>query len=220
MPRHDRAEKVVVVCQNANGAPDAYKCTVGVTEEQYCEGDHYVLAIRNAHSDGYEGDMIAFDATDDAARSLVGALKWLTGTYKVMNEPYSAVEVYAGRDKDNCVTGVVAIDLSDILGLSSEAFLDALSTRLVGCDLLQDTSYRVVGSDRDELHVEVCGDVTAVLETTDFVRCSKCGRIWVAGEVPKVLFDCGTGNAHKREACDQCLSDEYLVDVTRGSAKA
>lgn len=68
---------VVVLCTNSNGVPEFHTCAPAVTEEQYNNGDHYVLAKANAYDNGYEEPMIAFDAKDVAGRQLSDISFWL-----------------------------------------------------------------------------------------------------------------------------------------------
>lgn len=69
--------KVVVLCTNSEGAPEFHTCTPQVTQEQIDDGEHYELAKQNAEDNGYSDPMIAFDATDPAARQLGEILPWL-----------------------------------------------------------------------------------------------------------------------------------------------
>lgn len=69
--------KVIVLATNSEGAPEFYMISVGVTHQEMLEGKHYELAKENAGFNCYEEPMIAFDATDPAARQLGEALAWL-----------------------------------------------------------------------------------------------------------------------------------------------
>lgn len=69
--------KVVVLCTNSEGTPEFHTCVPAVTHQQMVEGDHYTLAKENAEENGYEGPMVAFDATDPAAKQLGEVLAWL-----------------------------------------------------------------------------------------------------------------------------------------------
>ena len=71
------AIKVVVLCTNAEGAPEFDTCALQVTQAQYDNGEHYDLAKEYAEDNGYEGPMIAFDANDAAARQLGDVLAWI-----------------------------------------------------------------------------------------------------------------------------------------------
>lgn len=69
--------KVIVLCQNSEGAPEFHSCDPAVTEEQRAAGEHYDLAKENAGFNGYSEPMIAFDATDPAAKQLAMLTTWL-----------------------------------------------------------------------------------------------------------------------------------------------
>jgi hypothetical protein len=69
--------KVVVLCRNSEGEPEFHSCTPAVTHEQLTNGEHYERAKENAAHNGYEEPMIAFDATDPAAKELRTLAEWL-----------------------------------------------------------------------------------------------------------------------------------------------
>jgi len=62
--------KVVVLCINSEGAPEFHSCSPECTQKQVDEGQHYDLAKENASFNGFVEPMIAFDATDPAAKDL------------------------------------------------------------------------------------------------------------------------------------------------------
>jgi predicted RNA-binding Zn-ribbon protein involved in translation (DUF1610 family) len=73
-------------------------------------------------------------------------------------------------DEDGWVTGVVEIDLEDVIKYDLEGFLDLLSERLVGNDLLSDITYSALGVDAEGmLRVEVTGDALMVFDEKDDV---------------------------------------------------
>ena len=78
----------------------------------------------------------------------------------------SAEEVIESRNKNNYVEGYVQIHISEMIDNDHEAFLDAISEKLVGSDLLMDVSYDVVGlaDEPNELILKVSGDVSTILE--------------------------------------------------------
>lgn len=61
---------VVVLGSNAIGDPTFFKYTVDVSQSDYDQGRHYLLATAKAYYDRAEGTLIAFDPWDDAARQL------------------------------------------------------------------------------------------------------------------------------------------------------
>jgi len=62
--------KVAVLAHNAQGEPEFFLARVDCTTTQVDGGEHYDIAIADAKAQGYEGTMIAFDATDAAAKQL------------------------------------------------------------------------------------------------------------------------------------------------------
>lgn len=74
--QRERPVKVVVVCCGADG-PVFHTCEVRVTNAQKEDGEHYALAKDNAADQGFEGDMIAFEAADPAASQLKALAEWL-----------------------------------------------------------------------------------------------------------------------------------------------
>lgn len=79
MARSTIYPKVAVLCTNSAGSPELHTCTPEVTHEQMLDGMHYDLAKENAEDAGYAGPMIAFDATDSAARQLADVSAWFGG---------------------------------------------------------------------------------------------------------------------------------------------
>lgn len=72
-----RPVKVIVLCRNAEGAPDLYACTVQATADEVDCGEHYAMGIKMAESVGFESPFEAFDEYDPAGRQLMGLCKWL-----------------------------------------------------------------------------------------------------------------------------------------------
>lgn len=62
------------------------------------------------------------------------------------------------------IKGNVSIDLIDIYD-GYESFLNALSIKLVGNELLMDISYSVIGGIGTSVYFEVSGDVSEVLNS-------------------------------------------------------
>ncbi len=79
----------------------------------------------------------------------------------------TAKQIIAERDKNNCVTGYVSLQISDLIDNDFEEFLDLLSISLVDSDLLMDVTYDVVAldeTDKNTLIFKVTGDVSNILE--------------------------------------------------------
>lgn len=76
-------------------------------------------------------------------------------------------EIIAARDENNRVSGYVSVHISDIINRDLEGFLDLISEKLIGSDLLMDINYDVVGMNRFDpnvLVIRVTGDVSYVIE--------------------------------------------------------
>lgn len=72
--------KMIVLCRNAEGAPDMYSCIVQAGADEIDTGEHYATAIKMAEMVGYEGPFEAFDEYDPAARQMIDMGKWLSGS--------------------------------------------------------------------------------------------------------------------------------------------
>lgn len=74
-------------------------------------------------------------------------------------------EVIASRDKNNYVTGYIRLHVSDIIDNDLEGFIDVISEKLIGSDILMDVNYDIIAmEDANSFIVRVSGDVSAVLE--------------------------------------------------------
>lgn len=66
--------------------------------------------------------------------------------------------------QNNCIQGIVRVDINELTTYDFEMFLDILSIRLTGTDLLSDISYQVIGCEiNNTLLVHVTGDATNIL---------------------------------------------------------
>lgn len=80
-------------------------------------------------------------------------------------EPLTAGEIEKIRNEDGYISARVIIELHDIIDNDLEGFLDILSEKLVGDDLLMDIDYKVTGvANENEVVIEVSGDPSASLE--------------------------------------------------------
>lgn len=79
-----------------------------------------------------------------------------------------ASEVLASRDENNYVEGYIQIHISDMIDNDYEDFLDFISEKLVGSNLLMDVNYEVVAQAKkmfpNELILKVTGDVSTIIE--------------------------------------------------------
>jgi hypothetical protein len=92
--------------------------------------------------------------------------------YKLLDKPLTIEEMRkmaeAGVPGGLFVTGVVAVDLNDIIDNDLDGFMDHLSELLTGTEILMNIDYDVVGyEEHNVLHIKVSGDVSAVLEGED-----------------------------------------------------
>lgn len=86
---------------------------------------------------------------------------------KVLEDPLSYDQAVRMMKKhpEKYIRGVIAIDLGSIIGWDEEHFLDVISTKLTGTELLQDINYRIVGHESPStLFLEVEGDPKEALE--------------------------------------------------------
>lgn len=85
----------------------------------------------------------------------------------VMTRPYTARELEAKMDEKCFVTGYVAVLLNDMINAEFEEFLDLLSVKLTGGELLMEISYQAVSilnTDADNnVVIKVHGNVSEIL---------------------------------------------------------
>lgn len=103
----------------------------------------------------------------------------------VMTRPYTARELEAKMDEKCFVTGYVAVPLNDMINAEFEEFLDLLSVKLTGGELLMEISYQAVSilnTDADNnVVIKVHGNVSEILseekeeDTGNMKVCPKCG---------------------------------------------
>ena len=96
---------------------------------------------------------------------------------EVMEQPYSTEEIIKRVDKDGRITGIIRVELKDIVnypGVDLEDTLDLFSERLVGSPLLCSIDYEVVGHEpNNTLLIQVTGD-TELLGLDDYVGEKLC----------------------------------------------
>ena len=81
--------------------------------------------------------------------------------------PVSEENIRKYADDNNYIKGIVEVHISDLIDHDLEDFLDIISTRLVGDELLSDINYDVVGlhpDDKNIMYMLVSGDVSLILE--------------------------------------------------------
>lgn len=87
--------------------------------------------------------------------------------YKVLSEPLGVTELRTLMDGDGHVSGVVEVELGTVIREDHETFLDTLSMKLTGSELLMDVNYDVVGHAGDTLHIRVEGDASEIVKDED-----------------------------------------------------
>ena len=87
----------------------------------------------------------------------------------VMQKPYTMEQMKEALRGENegYIEGVVAVDLSDVIDNDLEGFLDLISYKMTGTELLMDINYNVVGHEEDMLFIKVRGDVSNIVDCED-----------------------------------------------------
>lgn len=83
----------------------------------------------------------------------------------ILSEPYTLEELKANADDNNIVYGWVSLPLHQVINTNFESFLDNLSLKLTGTELLSGTDYKLVCNDDDNLIFYVAGDISLILES-------------------------------------------------------
>lgn len=83
----------------------------------------------------------------------------------ILSEPYTLEELKAKADDNNIVYGWVSLPLHQVIDNDFESFLDNLSLKLTGTELLSGTNYELVCNDNDNLIFYVEGDISLILES-------------------------------------------------------
>jgi hypothetical protein len=85
----------------------------------------------------------------------------------VLFQPLTIEQIRERKDGDDYITGVVAVDLGEVIDTDLEGFLNLISERLTDTDILMGVSYNVVGHEEDTLWIEVTGDTKEILENSE-----------------------------------------------------
>lgn len=134
----------------------------------------------------------------------------------VMTRPYTARELEAKMDEKCFVTGYVAVPLNDMINAEFEEFLDLLSVKLTGGELLMEISYQAVSilntDDDNNVVIKVHGNVSEILseekeeDTGNMKVCPKCGcrEFHVTQHVTQTVKVDGEGHFIKElTSCDE-----------------
>ena len=78
---------------------------------------------------------------------------------KPLAEPLTKEQIAQQMRDTGSVTGIVALEIGDIIDYDFESFLDLLSEQLIGNDLLMDFGYKMIGANMEtqEIYFEVSG---------------------------------------------------------------
>ena len=80
--------------------------------------------------------------------------------YTIVEHPYTPKEIRSSMKADGLISGVVKVELRDIINTDFEGFLDILSENLIGNPCLMGIDYKIVGYEDDSLlHIKVTGMV-------------------------------------------------------------
>lgn len=79
-------------------------------------------------------------------------------------KPFTVAEIRQNLDANGYISGDVLVDLSDIIDNDLEGFLDIISEKLVGNDLLMDITYEVAGGSKDGVVINVTGDPSIAID--------------------------------------------------------
>lgn len=82
----------------------------------------------------------------------------------ILSEPYTLEELKANADDTNIVYGWVSLPLHQVINTDFENFLDNLSLKLTGTELLSGTDYKLVCNDDDNLIFYVAGNISLIIE--------------------------------------------------------
>lgn len=86
---------------------------------------------------------------------------------KLLKKPLSTDEIRKHMDQDGYVSGIVEIELNDILDKNLDEFFDLLAIRLTDNELLMNISYDIVGHLENTLYIKVTGDASEIISFED-----------------------------------------------------
>jgi hypothetical protein len=84
---------------------------------------------------------------------------------EIMEKPYTKEQIKE-LTKDNLwISGIVRMDVSDLIDLDFEGFLDLCSEKLTDADLLMEVDYKIVGfnEEKQELFMKIEGNPEEIL---------------------------------------------------------
>lgn len=88
-----------------------------------------------------------------------------TKDYPILSKPYTLDELKNRANDNNIVHGWVSLPLNQIIKHDFDDFLDQLSFKLTGTELLSGTNYELVCNNDENLIFYVEGDISLILES-------------------------------------------------------
>lgn len=83
----------------------------------------------------------------------------------VLQQPLIRTEIIRGSNRDGYISGVIAVELSDLIDGNHENLMDLFSEKLIGSVCLSDITFRIVGcSSCNEVLIEVTGHADEIEE--------------------------------------------------------
>jgi hypothetical protein len=142
---------------------------------------------------------------------------------KILEGSYELDEIRKQMNEHAVVSGIIAVNLDEIVGLDTDDFCDLLSEYLIGTTLLIHISYKVVGNAENMLFIEVSGDAQDFLNFVDETEPNKpqineqVAVVIVDKDVVDELFICENSEKAEKKFLDECSTrisnwDEYTSD--------
>ena len=80
--------------------------------------------------------------------------------YQLLEAPYTVAQIKAIQNKAGSISGIITVDLHEIIDNDLEGLMDIFEERLVAEGILSDISYNVVGNGlNDSIHIYVDAEV-------------------------------------------------------------
>lgn len=80
--------------------------------------------------------------------------------YQLLEQPYTRTQIEAIQNTAGSVSGIVSVDLHELIVNDIDGLMDIFEERLVAEGVLMDISYKVVGTGlNDEVHMYVDAQV-------------------------------------------------------------
>jgi hypothetical protein len=101
-------------------------------------------------------------------RNLLGGKMSIPILNSITSQP-TLDELQNSKNRHGFIKSLIAVDLQEIIDRNYEEFLDLISVKAAGSELLMDVTYDVVGNSPFGILIEVNGDVSGILETSEIV---------------------------------------------------